>query len=69
MAEKSYKASKRGITLGKRIGMKNLILLTIFISICVHIHIFGFRKIHGQSRRTTGTIFSTENFKRAYLSP
>ena len=53
MAEKSYKPSKRGKTLGKKVGMENLTLMTIFVSICFHIHVFdymhvfGFRKIHG----------------------
>ena len=70
MAEKAYKSSKRGITLGKRVGMENFTLMTIFVLSCVHIHLFISGKAMDQSRRSRDNIFfSTENFKGAQFSP
>ena len=54
----------------KGLELKNLILMTILVSICVHIHVFDFRKIHGPVYEEKGQqFFTTENFKGAQLSP
>ena len=38
---------QKGHNSGKRVRMENLTIMTIFSSICVHIHVFDFKKIDG----------------------
>ena len=73
MATKSYKSSNRGITLGKKgVGMELLTFLAIFISVCVQIHVFDFKKINRWTDLggvATTFFFSTDNLKEVQLSP
>ena len=57
MAEKSYKSSQRGITLGRKIGLKKYLKNRLHVDLC------SGKSMYQSRRDRDNTFVSTENFE------